>query len=252
MKPTSLLLTCLIELAAIHSTNAQLIINGSFETPDTPTYVYIYAGQNTLAPWVVGSPYVEVGDAIGNGYITGPAFEGAQVLDLHGRLTQAFATTPGSLYTVTFAYTDHPAEPAAPGPASARVRLYDGLGNRLNQTFTHTGAVSNNFHWTVFKGQFTAVTNTTSLEFTPLTTVPSGDPGGILLDAVQVTLALRTTLVLQGSGATLNWTGGVPPYRVQRATDLTSGDWIDVLTNAVPPVTLTLERQAEFYRIIGQ
>jgi len=87
-----LLLTCLIELAAIHSTNAQLIINGSFETPDTPTYVYIYAGQNTLAPWVVGSPYVEVGDAVGNGYITGPAFEGAQVLDLHGRLTQAFAT----------------------------------------------------------------------------------------------------------------------------------------------------------------
>jgi hypothetical protein len=67
-----------------------------------------------------------------------------------------------------------------------------------------------------------------------------------------VTLALRATLVLQGSGATLNWTGGVPPYRVQRATDLTSGDWIDVLTNAVPPVTLTLERQAEFYRIIGQ
>jgi Protein of unknown function (DUF642) len=252
MKPTSLLLTCLIGLAAIHATNAQLIINGSFETPDTPTYMYIYAGQNTLAPWVVGSPYVEVGDAIGNGFITGPAFEGVQMLDLHGRLTQAFATTPGSLYTVTFAYTDNPAEPAAPGPASARVRLFDGLGNRLNQTFTHTGAVSNNFHWTVFKGQFTAVTNTTSLEFTPLTTVPGGDPGGILLDAVKVTLALRATLVLQGSGATLNWTGGAPPYRVQRATDLTLGDWTDVVTNAVPPVTLTLERPAEFYRIVGQ
>ena len=252
MKPTSLLLTCLIGLAAIHSTNAQLIINGSFETPDTLTYMYIYAGQNTLAPWVVGSPYVEVDDAVGNGFITGPAFEGAQVLDLHGRLTQAFATTPGSLYTVTFAYTDNPAEPAAPGPASARVRLFDGLGDRLNQTFTHTGAVSNDFKWTVFNGQFTAVTNTTSLQFIPLTTVPGGDPGGILLDAVQVTLALRATLVLQGSGATLNWTGGVPPYRVQRATDLTSGDWMDVLTNAVPPVILTLERPAEFYRIVGQ
>lgn len=252
MKPTSLLLTCLIGLAAIHSTNAQLIINGSFETPDTPTYMYIYAGQNTLAPWVVGSHSVEVGDAVGNGYITGPAFEGVQMLDLHGRLTQAFATTPGSLYTVTFAYTDNPAEPAAPGPASARVRLFDGLGDRLNQTFTHTGAVADNFHWTVFNGQFTALQNTTSLEFTPLTTVRIGVPGGIMLDAVQVTLALRATLVLQSSGASLNWTGGVPPYRVQRATNLTSGDWIDVLTNAVPPVTLTLEHQAEFYRIVGQ
>jgi len=238
--------------AAIHSTNAQLIINGSFEAPDTPTYMYIYPGQNTLAPWVVGSPYVEVGDAVGNGFITGPAFEGVQMLDLHGRLTQAFATTPGSLYTVTFAYADNPVEPATPGPALARVRLFDGLGDRLNQTFTHTGAVSDDFKWTVFHGQFTAVTNTTSLQFTPLTTVPGGDPGGILLDAVQVTLALRATLVLQGSGAILNWTGGVPPYRVQRATDLTSGDWTDVLTNAVPPVTLTLESPAEFYRIIGQ
>src|SRR4030095_8082903 len=103
-----------------------------------------------------------------------------------GGLTQAFATTPGSLYTVTFAYTDNPAEPAVPAPASARVRLFDGLGDRLNQTFTHTGAVSNDFHWTVFNGQFTALQNTTSLEFTPLTTVPGGLPGGILLDAVAV------------------------------------------------------------------
>src|SRR5262245_34937206 len=123
--------------AAIHSTNAQLIINGSFETPDTPTYMYIYAGQNTLAPWVVVSDAVEVGDAVGNGFITGPAFEGAQMLDLHGRLRQAFATTPGSLYTVTFAYTDNPAEPVTSAPARARVRLFDGLGDRLNLTRTH-------------------------------------------------------------------------------------------------------------------
>jgi hypothetical protein len=253
MKTNTFLVFAAAFAAAIHSTKAQLIINGGFETPDTPTYMYIDAGQNTLAPWVIPGPNpVEVGDAVGNGFITAPAFEGVQMLDLHGRLRQAFATTPGSLYTVTFAYTDHPVEPAIQGLAKARVRLFDGLGDRLNQTFTHTGAVSNDFHWTVFNGQFTAVTNTTSLEFTPLTTVPSGLPGGILLDAVQVTLALGATLVLQGSSATLNWTGGVPPYRVQRATDLTAGDWVDVLTNAVPPVTLTLERPAEFYRIVGQ
>ncbi|MFO1500096.1 MAG: hypothetical protein U1G07_17190 [Verrucomicrobiota bacterium] len=73
-----------------------------------------------------------------------------------------------------------------------------------------------------------------------------------MLDAVEVSLLLRATLVLQGSGATLNWTGGVPPYRVQRTTDLTSADWIDVVTNAVAPVTLTLDGQAAFYRIVGQ
>jgi hypothetical protein len=251
MKTNTFLVLVAAVATTIHSTNAQLIINGSFETPDAATYMYIYPSQNTLAPWVVGSPYVEVGDAVGNGFITGPAFEGVQMLDLHGRLTQAFATTPGSLYTLNFAYTDNPVEPALQGLASARVRLFDPLGNRLNQTFTHAGALSNNFHWTFFKGQFTAVTNTTTLEFTPLTTVPGGDPGGILLDAVKVTLALRATLVVQGSGATLNWTGGLPPYRVQRATDLIAGDWVDVLTNAAPPVTL-VPGPAEFYRIVGQ
>ncbi len=251
MKTNPFLIFAAAVAAAIHSTNAQIIINGGFESPDTPTYIRIGAGQNTIAPWVVGLDSVEVGDAVGNGFLVGPAFEGAQSLDLNGtgrgRLTQAFATTPGSLYTVTFAYTDNYFVPSP--PASATVRLFDGLGDRLNQTITHTGAVAGNFNWTVFNGQFTALQNTTRLEFTSLT---GGHSGGIMLDAVQVSLPLRATLAVQGSGATLNWTGGVPPYRVQRATDLTSGDWTDVLTNAVPPVTLTLEHPAEYYRIVGR
>jgi len=253
MKTNAFLVFAAAFAAAIHFTNAQLIINGSFETPDTPTYMQINAGQNTIAPWVVGLHSVEVGDAVGNGFLVGPAFEGAQSLDLNGagrgRLTQAFATTPGLLYTVTFAYANNYFNSST--PASAKVRLFDGLGDRLNQTITHIGSIAGNFNWTVFNKRFTALQNTTSLEFTSLTDT-GGHSGGIMLDAVQVTLALRATLVLQGSGATLNWIGGVPPYRVQRATDLTSGAWIDVLTNAVPPVTLTLERQVEFYRIVGQ
>ena len=51
---------------------------------------------------------------------------------------------------------------------------------------------------------------------------------------------IRATLTLQGTEAILNWTGGGPPYRVQRATDLAAGDWTDFLTNATPPVTLPL------------
>jgi poly(3-hydroxybutyrate) depolymerase len=63
---------------------------------------------------------------------------------------------------------------------------------------------------------------------------------------------IRATLTLQGSDVLLSWNGGEVPYRVQRATDLTSGEWTDVLTDALPPVTLTLEGRAEFYRIVGQ
>jgi hypothetical protein len=154
------------------------------------------------------------------------------------------------LYTVTFAYANNfYADPST--TASATVRVFDGLGDRLNQTITHTGSVAGDLNWSLFTSQFTALRNTTSVEFTSLTDV-DGYSGGIYLDGVQVTLALRATLVLEGSGATLNWTGGVPPYRVQRATDLTLGDWTDVLTNAVAPVTLNLERPAEFCRIVGK
>ncbi len=52
---------------------------------------------------------------------------------------------------------------------------------------------------------------------------------------------IRATLVLQGTNALLSWTGGGPPYRVQRATDLAVGDWTDLLPNATPPVTLPLD-----------
>ncbi len=65
-------------------------------------------------------------------------------------------------------------------------------------------------------------------------------------------LPLRASLVLQGSTAILTWTGGGPPYRVQRATDLIPGDWTDYLIDAVPPVPLSVEGQAGFYRVVGQ
>lgn len=62
---------------------------------------------------------------------------------------------------------------------------------------------------------------------------------------------IRATLVSQGTNALLSWTGGGPPYRVQRATDLAVGDWTEFPTNATPPVTLPLDDAAEFYRIVG-
>jgi len=63
---------------------------------------------------------------------------------------------------------------------------------------------------------------------------------------------IRATLAMQGSQAILNWSGGGPPFAVQRATDLTAGDWVNVLTNALPPLPLALDGQAGFYRILGR
>ncbi len=59
-------------------------------------------------------------------------------------------------------------------------------------------------------------------------------------------------LAVDSAGATLNWSGGIPPYAVERATDLGQGNWTVYLTNAVPPVEIPLGRTAEFYRVSGR
>jgi hypothetical protein len=63
---------------------------------------------------------------------------------------------------------------------------------------------------------------------------------------------IRATLALQGTTALLNWTGGGPPYRVQRATDLLTADWTEVLSDATPPLALPVTGLSGFYRIVGQ
>jgi hypothetical protein len=63
---------------------------------------------------------------------------------------------------------------------------------------------------------------------------------------------IRATLALQGSSALLSWSGGAPPYRVQQATELGKNDWTDLLTNAMPPLTLPRDGTAGFYRLLGQ
>jgi predicted peptidase len=63
---------------------------------------------------------------------------------------------------------------------------------------------------------------------------------------------IQATLALQGTTALLNWTGGGPPYRIQRATGLIAADWTDVLSGATPPVALSLTNAIGFYRIVGQ
>jgi hypothetical protein len=97
--------------------------------------------------------------------------------------------------------------------------------------------------------------NTTNLIVVTATTVswaPAFGGSTTFNDTLSVvSLPIRATLVLQGAGTILNWSGGVPPYRVQRATEI-GGDWIEVLSNAVPPVVLPLEGSSSFYRIVRE
>jgi hypothetical protein len=65
---------------------------------------------------------------------------------------------------------------------------------------------------------------------------------------------IRALLSMGRTNATLTWTGGGAPYRVQRATNLVTGDWVDLMSNATAPIILPspLLSGAAFYRLVGQ
>lgn len=62
---------------------------------------------------------------------------------------------------------------------------------------------------------------------------------------------LLASLTLQPPNAILNWTGGVPPFQVQTASGLPTANWMDLVTNALSPLTITLDRSVGFYQILG-
>lgn len=63
---------------------------------------------------------------------------------------------------------------------------------------------------------------------------------------------IRLGMSRMGQEASLTWSNGVPPFRVQRASELGQGDWVDLMTNATPPMVLPLEGQSGFYRVLGE
>lgn len=105
MKKLATLLTVLFALAAVDA-RANLIVNGSFETPAVPvggsaSYGY---GSTSITGWTTTTAYqnsVVSGSFSQNG-ISYPAEDGSQWLDLDNDLEQTVATTIGDVYTLSF------------------------------------------------------------------------------------------------------------------------------------------------------
>jgi hypothetical protein len=173
---------------AVHSAPAapNLIVNGSFETPVTSSFVVFGPGSEPAGfGFTATSGTVEVDNtqqAYGN-----PAFAGNQNLDLDGTsagaLQQTFATIPGQTYDLTFAYSNH----VNAVSTSAAVSVMDSASQvELSTTVTHSGASrAGGLNWTVFNQNFVADTAASTLSFSSLDAANSTN--GMLLDAVSVT-----------------------------------------------------------------
>lgn len=63
---------------------------------------------------------------------------------------------------------------------------------------------------------------------------------------------VRLSLGMHGNDATLDWTGGVPPFTVQRAPTIDAAAWEDTLSNVTPPVRVSAAGPTQFHRVRGR
>ena len=160
---------------------ADLIGNGGFENPTITNPCCSTVPTATLPSWTVPTGNVNVvngnfGSAGGN-----LASEGTQYLDLVGEggvgsLSQAFITTLGQLYTLTFAYSHN-----LFGGLSSASADYSVGG--VNGSITHSTGSNANLDWKTVSVNFVASSPTTTLSFV---NTKGGANEGILLDAVSV------------------------------------------------------------------
>lgn len=69
--------------------------------------------------------------------------------------------------------------------------------------------------------------------------------------AIDVSRAIRLTIAWGGTGATLSWSGGSPPYVVERSDTMLPGTWVGVLTTSVQNASVPMPGSAGFFRVRG-
>lgn len=177
----------LLLLAASANCRAGLIINGGFESPAAASPFETMTGSQ-LTGWTVTSGSVD----LINGYW--PASEGQQSIDLAGStrdggtIEQAFATTPGASYVLTFDYANN----IDVSTATANVSVFGASAAALlDQGLSHSGSGKAAMGYTAFSAVFTADSSLTTLRFTSTGPDPVvNGSNGVALDNVAVVQAV--------------------------------------------------------------
>ena len=169
--------TAAILLATARIASANLISDGSFETPLQPANAETsITGGSFVGPWnVVGNDILIIqapGFETASGGITFNAQDGIQSCDLTGAgntgladgVTQSIATTPGATYTLSFflgTALSNNGSSSYQTPATLDVSIN---GSAL-VPFTNTNTTVGFVNWQKFSLNFAAPTATTSIAF---------------------------------------------------------------------------------------
>ena len=105
------------------------------------------------------------------------------------------------------------------------------------QPAAYYGAFTSTQNWAV---DWTAVGNSRIMN-------PAGAYTPVVYPPANVPVALQSSLV--DGQLKLTWTGGTPPYTVQKRSSLSSGTWADETTTSATSVTLPVTADAQFYQV---
>jgi len=153
--------------------------------------------------------------------------------------------------------------PRSPGAPSANAGVDQivsvGVPVNLNGLVSYTG-IQPNIRWKLYAGPGTVnfgdatQTNSSAVFNTPgtYTLLLSADDGvhAVAYDAVKVTAkqGLSVQIACSGTIVNLSWTGGAPPFVVERSQG-SPGNWIPIMTNATYSAQLFMTNSAGFFRI---
>jgi hypothetical protein len=160
--------------------------------------------------------------------------------------------------------TEGPRSPGAPTANAGLDLTTSGIQPaQLQGVVNTTGPLTTN-QWKLYSGPGTATfgnaaqTNTTASFSVPgvYTLMLSADDGvhAVAYDAVVVTVtqAISVAIAKLNTDVWLSWTGGVPPFVVERAEILLPGSWSGFLTTSVNSASVPISAGNSFFRIRAQ
>jgi choice-of-anchor C domain-containing protein len=159
---------CLTVPATAEDKPKNLLVNGSFEEgPDAGDFLPLESGSTDIKGWTVTRAQV---DYIGGHW---KSAEGNRSLDLHGSpglggVKQAFATTKGRKYKVTFSMAANPNFQPEAGPV--KFLCVRAAGKKEAFSFDAAGKTVGEMGWVTKTWEFTAVDDETTLEIHTLET----------------------------------------------------------------------------------